>query len=198
MDKEKVNRLLELKQLYEAGILTEEEMISEKQKVLNLPDSDNSFPNHSNINTQEPALLNQNGSQASFEKITIHGYEGFFLINPNISIYSDGKYVGEVGRNEELELETDGDCLLKFSSGIRSASIRIRKGIDTHVFIYFNRFTGTLNVMKSGDSDYFTVSEKRNSITSNANIYSIILVVILLLIAWFLRNMYSEMTTLRF
>lgn len=198
MDKEKVNRLLELKQLYEAGILTEEEMINEKQKVLSLPDSDKSLPSHTNNNGQEPDILNLNGSQASFDKVTIHGYEGFFIINPNISIYSDGKYLGEVGRNEELEIETDDDCLLKFSSGIRSASIRIRKGIDTHVFIYINRFTGTLNVMKSGDSDYLTVSEKRDSITSNANIYSIILVVILLLIVWFLKSMYSEMTTFRF
>ena len=144
MDKEKVNRLLELKQLYEAGILTEEEMINEKQKVLSLPDSDKSLPSHTNNNGQEPDILNLNGSQASFDKVTIHGYEGFFIINPNISIYSDGKYLGEVGRNEELEIETDDDCLLKFSSGIRSASIRIRKGIDTHVFIYINRFTGTL------------------------------------------------------
>ena len=81
MDKEKVNRLLELKQLYEAGILSEEEMISEKQKVLSLPDYGKSLPNHTNINGQEPAIFNQNGSQASFEKITIHGYEGFFLVN---------------------------------------------------------------------------------------------------------------------
>ena len=196
MDKEKVDRLLELKQLYEAGILTEEEMISEKQKVLSLPDSDNSLPN--NTNGQDPVVLNQNVSQASFEKITIHGYKGFFVINPIISIYRDGKYVGEVGRNEDLNIQIGGDCLLKFSSGIRSASIRIRKGIDTHVFIYFNRFTGTLNVLKSGDSDYLVVSEKRNTITLNANIYWFILIVVLLLLLWFLRSMRSDMSTISF
>lgn len=193
MDKEKVDRLLELKQLYEADILTEEEMTNEKKKVLSIPDSDKSLPDITIDNSQKPVL-----SQPSFERITIHGYEGYFIINPNISIYSDGKYIGEVGRNEELEIETDGDCWLKFSSGIRSASIRIRKGIDTHVFLYINRFTGCLNVLKSGDSDYYTVSERRNKITTNANIFCIIIICVLLLIYWFLKSMYSDMFTLRF
>lgn len=197
MDKEKVDRLLELKQLLDAGILTEEEMNNEKKKVLSLPDSDKSLSNATMDNSQEPALSSQN-PQPTFEKITIHGYEGFYLIHPNISVYSDGKYIGEVGHNEELEIETDGDCLLKFVSGIKSESIRIRKGIDTHVFLYINRFTGGLNALKSGDSDYYSVEDKKNTITSNANIYTIIFVIVLFLLYWLLKSMLSDMSTIRF
>ena len=198
MNKEKIDKLMELKQLYEAGILTEEEMVNEKKKVLSTPDSDNSLPYQSNVYSQQPAISNHTVPKTSSNKVTIHGYEEFLVIHPNISIYSDGKYLGEVGRNEKIEIEIDSDCLLNFSTGLRSESVRIRKGIDTHVFIYFNRFTGTLNVMKAGESDYIAISEKKNSITSNANIYCIILVVILFLVYLYYKSMYSDFSTLKF
>ena len=68
MEKSSIDKLMELKQLYEAGILTKEEMEAEKAKILNSPTSHEEYPNN-----EIPPVENTESSFASPSNEEKHG-----------------------------------------------------------------------------------------------------------------------------
>lgn len=77
--------------------------------------------------------------------VVIHGYEEWFAVKSNISIYRDNEYLGEVGPAGRFSIEIERDCCLRFKCAFRSTTLNVRRGIDTDVYLSFNRFTGGLN-----------------------------------------------------
>ncbi len=81
MEKSNIEKLMELKQLYEAGILTKDEMEAEKQKILGQPHSDNtkseaeetvdnSTSDKEQFNTRDNDVAKDNGKLADDDVIT--------------------------------------------------------------------------------------------------------------------------------
>ena len=81
MEKSNIEKLMELKQLYEAGILTKDEMEAEKQKILGQPLSDNtkseaeetvdnSTSDKEQFNTRDNDVAKDNGKLADDDVIT--------------------------------------------------------------------------------------------------------------------------------
>ena len=77
--------------------------------------------------------------------IVIHGYTEVYAINPNVKVYVNGTFVGEVSRNGELPLNIAGPCQMKFSCSFRSTTINVDPQMCSDVWLSFNRLTGSLN-----------------------------------------------------
>ena len=129
--------------------------------------------------TEKPIVVNIQMPQIEKNYITIHGYDEWFIVNPTVSVYKDGVHSGTVGKHGQLKLELNEDCHLKFSCGFRSAKLNVAKGIDTHVFLYFNRFTGSLNALKSGNENLAQVARLKEKKSTNVTILSIFFVAFL-------------------
>ena len=114
--------------------------------------------------------------------VTIHGYDENFAVTPTISVYRDGVHLGEVGRHGLLKVKIDKDCSLKFSCAFRSASLFTKKGVDTHVLLSFDRFSGSLKAVKSSDSNLSSVAQKKEKDSTRSTMLSIVLIIILLII----------------
>lgn len=108
--------------------------------------------------------------------VTVHGYDERFAVNPSVSVYKDGVHSGEVARHGQIKVEIESNCTLKFTCGPRSTSLFINKGTDTHVLLSFDRLTGSLKAKKSGDSNLGTVAQEKEEESSNATMWSILLI----------------------
>ena len=81
MEKSQIDKLMELKQLYEQGILTKEEMEAEKQKILGTaietpkPDSSQNIEQQSHIEAKEPAKISVENTGNSF----FNKYKGYVI-----------------------------------------------------------------------------------------------------------------------
>ena len=117
--------------------------------------------------------------------VLIHGYEEIFSVSPNVDIYVGDKLVGEVSPASEFKLPITGDCELTFKSNTRSRKVQIRKGIDTHVFLSFDRFTGALKAYVSSDSNRDEVIKIKEHNASKALLNSVLLIVISAALALF-------------
>lgn len=120
--------------------------------------------------------------------VTIHGYDERFAVNPSVSVYKDGVYSGEVPRHGRLEIEIENNCTLKFSCGPRSSSIDINKGVDTHVLLSFDRFSGSLKAVKSDDRALSSVAIKKEKDSTKSTILSI-LIVVAFFVLWVLTQL---------
>lgn len=81
MEKSQIDKLMELKQLYEQGILTKEEMEAEKQKILGTaietpkPDSSQNIEQQSHIEAKGPAKISVENTGNSF----FNKYKGYVI-----------------------------------------------------------------------------------------------------------------------
>lgn len=115
--------------------------------------------------------------------VVVHGYEETFAVDVKVKVYKNDEYIGDVPAAGILKVPVDRDCDLKFKSTIRKASVHIRKGVDTNVYLSFDRFTGSLKAFTATDDNMETVKKQKEHSASKANLNSIILVVILLILA---------------
>ena len=115
---------------------------------------------------------------SSFNQVTIHGYEETFSVDTNVKIYKDGELVGEVAPASEFKLPIKRDCELTFKAGIRSRKVNIRKGIDTNVFLSFDRFSGSLKAFVSSDDNRETIVKVKEHNSSKALLNTILLILL--------------------
>lgn len=108
--------------------------------------------------------------------ITIHGYEEKFAVNVNVSIYKDGGYIGKVTPFETIKIPLETDCELGFKAGIRKCSINVERGVDTHVYLSFDRFTGKLKAYTANEDNKLDIRDEKRKNASKATFYSIILI----------------------
>lgn len=132
------------------------------------------------VMTENQQLVNKN-------YVIVHGYSELFAANPSVAIYKDSAKIGEVGRNAQTKIELADSCVLKFKCGVRSTSLDINKGVDTHVLLSFNRFTGQLKALKASDENFASVMEEKEKASGKATKMSIILMAVLFLL-WLLAK----------
>lgn len=115
--------------------------------------------------------------------VKIHGYEEHFAFNPIVKILKNGMPLGEVGHHQTFEVEIDEDCNFEFKCHIRSTAARVRNGVDTHVLLAFNRFSGTLSATTANDHNLEELRRVKKANAKNAIIRSVLLVLVMG-IAW--------------
>ncbi len=93
----------------------------------------------------------------------------------------------KVAPASEFKLPIDGDCELKFKANMRSRKVSIHKGIDAHVFLSFDRFTGSLKAFVANDSNTEVVKKMKDHNASKALLNSILLIVILVIICFLIK-----------
>ena len=122
------------------------------------------------------AAQEQTSEKTDSNYVTIHGYEETFAVDTNVKIYKNGELAGEVAPASKFKLPIDGDCELTFKASIRSAKVIIRKGIDTNVFLSFDRFSGKLKAYVSDDANRESVIKVKEHNSSKALLNSILLI----------------------
>ena len=90
-------------------------------------------------------------SETEFDSITIHGYTQIYALNTRIKIFIDGAYVDDIGRNETKKINIGNDCELRFINDTRSASVKVRKGLDTHVVLFAHSFLGHFSAVAADE-----------------------------------------------
>ena len=120
--------------------------------------------------------------------VTIHGYEETFAVDTNVKVFKNGELAGEVAPASKFKLPIDGDCELTFKASIRSAKVSIRKGIDTNVFLSFDRFSGKLKAYVSDDANRENVVKMKEHNSSKALLNSVLLIVICIVIYYLIRS----------
>jgi hypothetical protein len=108
--------------------------------------------------------------------VTIHGYEEHFAFSPSVKIFRNGAQVGEVGHHQNLKLEVEADCVLEFRASFRSARASIRKGIDTHILLSFDRFTGSLRAAVANDANLAEARKLKAGNATNAILRAVMLI----------------------
>lgn len=132
-----------------------------------------------NVSQQQTTVHNiSQNTNNSASVVVIHGYDEHFAVNPSVSVYKDGVYVGEVSRHGTLNVSIKKNCTLKFTCSIRSATVSITKGQDTHVLLSFDRFSGSLKAVKSGESNLNQVAQQKEKESSNATTMSIVFIAV--------------------
>lgn len=120
-------------------------------------------------------------SANSSSTIIVHGYEEWFLITSKIEIYIDNQLKGKVSRKEELSIEIDKDCAIKFKNGLRSKTVNIKKGVDTHVLLAIDRFSGKLKAMVANDDNLVQQLNLREQNSRIATIATIVLIALIMI-----------------
>ncbi len=123
-----------------------------------------------------------NGEKTDGNYVLIHGYEETFAVDTNVKIYKDGELVGEVAPASEFKLPVDSDCELTFKASIRSCKVQIRKGIDTNVFLSFDRFSGSLKAYVSSDNNREAVIKIKEHNSSKALLNSVLLIAFFIIV----------------
>lgn len=119
--------------------------------------------------------------------VVVHGYTEAFAINSKISVYRDNAYLGEIGPAGIFQVDITQDCTLKFKCGFRTRTIQIRKGIDTDVYLSFDRFSGSLKAYVAGANNKDSIIQQKQQKSSQATLYSIIFIVLLFLLYFLLK-----------
>lgn len=138
-----------------------------------------------------PSASSSAKNQSTTDEITIHGYSELFAVSPAVKVYKDGCLCGEVGHCGELKLALERDCHLKFKCMFRSSEVWVKKGEDTHVYLFFNRLTGSLNARKARDDNRQEVFAGKEKSATEATMLSFGLVLGLLAFALFLYIFFS-------
>lgn len=126
--------------------------------------------------------LNISNPRGLADSITIHGYSELFALSPSIKVYKDGRFCGQVAPHGRFKMALDNDCNLKFKSMFRSAEVSVKKGEDTHIFLWFNRLTGKLNAWKSRDDNWEEVCFNKERAALKATRIVIVLFVLFVVI----------------
>ena len=126
-----------------------------------------------------PDFGNEVNNDNNTDYVIVHGYEEIFAIDWYISLYQDGQCLGEVAPKFRYKIPIEHDCELKFKCWFRKRTIHIRKGIDTHIFLSFDRFTGSLKAYPASEDNIEDIERLKNKKASRATLYSIILFIIL-------------------
>lgn len=120
--------------------------------------------------------------------VTIHGYEETFAVDTDVKIYKDGELVGSVSPARTFQLKIDKDCELKFKASFRTRTVQIKKGIDTNVFLSFDRVSGSLKAYVSGDDNKQEIRSLKEHKSSQATLITIIIIALLFLFGYLLQH----------
>lgn len=118
--------------------------------------------------------------------LIVHGYEEWFAICPKIKIFKDEVLIGKVSRKGIFPIEIDKDCTLKFKNGLRNTLVNVKKGVDTHILLYVDRFTGAFKAMTANDDNLDLITNSKEQKSWNATIISMIFIAILIMLAIFM------------
>jgi uncharacterized OB-fold protein len=90
--------------------------------------------------------------------VTILGYKEAYAVNPSVKIFINDEKVGEVGHDEQISINVETSCTLKFKCTFRSAECNV-KGGDV-VLLSFDRVTGSLSaIVTDAENVQTTVAE---------------------------------------
>lgn len=117
-------------------------------------------------------------SNGDVDYVTVHGYTEAYALSMPVEIYKNGVYCGSVRNNLQVAIPIESDCTMKFKMSFRSAEVYIQKGVDTHVLLYTNRFTGSLKALKANDDNLEEVISKKDKSATGATIVSILFIVV--------------------
>ena len=128
-------------------------------------------------------------SEENFTSLTIHGSNEKYAVNPIFKVFRDENLIGEIGHKEVISIKIHSDCEIKFKLGFRTTKVRVRKGIDRHIFLSTNRFSGGINAIVSDDDNVNTIQSQIERGAKRNNFKTIIFILSLLLIAIYLQSL---------
>ncbi|WP_439564943.1 hypothetical protein [Microcella sp.] len=97
------------------------------------------------VGTRASSALDTNDGARPTE-VSVRGYREMFAVNPRVKVLWNEVPVGEVGRDESLQVNRQGKGVLKFKSSFRSAAIDVPAGAKVVVQLAWDRFSGKLIV----------------------------------------------------
>lgn len=127
-------------------------------------------------------------SEENFTSLTIHGSSEKYAVNPIFKVFRDGNLIGEIRHKEVISIKIHSDCEIKFRLGFRTTKVRVRKGIDRHIFLATNRFSGGISAFVSGDGNVNIIESQIERGAKRNNYKTIIFILSLLLIAIYLNS----------
>ena len=167
MTKSIIDKLMELKQLYEQGILTKEEMETEKQKILgsvsDAPKSESSqtIERQSHVEAKEPAKISVENTKDSF----FYKYKGYVFGIALLLVIACIIFVPRKATQPDMTAE---DSIPELKTFALKGMINNKIGFSMHLEYYGNEVEGTehydsqksdVNVSIKG-----TIDEKRHMI----------------------------------
>ena len=142
MTKSSIDKLMELKQLYEQGILTKEEMETEKQKILgattNVPKSEPShtIKQHSYVEAKEPAKISVENTEDSF----FYKYKGYVFGIALLLVIACMIFVPRKATQPDMAAE---DSIPELKTLALKGMINYRIGFSMNLEYYGNEVEGT-------------------------------------------------------
>lgn len=126
-------------------------------------------------------------------KITIHGYQEFFLINWGVKIYKNDEtnFLGKIGRDSTTFVDVEEGDTLIFKCSFRKVTLAIENGV-TDVFLQFDRFNGALKAFPANKESLITTKQLLDKGSSNANLKTILLILIPILIVLLIAILCSK------
>ena len=124
---------------------------------------------------------------AKVDNVLIHFLSEDDVTSMDLSIYKDREFVGKMSSACLFELPVEDDCELFFVVSGRGKScwnnkVRIRKGIDNHVFLSFGGAFGGLKVYTSNIDNAEEIYQRIDRDSSNNRLYVILVVVFIIVL----------------
>lgn len=77
--------------------------------------------------------------------VVIYGYTGWFLVKPNLKIYLNGKYIGDLSyKARSKEIQINEVSTIEIKCHIRSTEVRVFPEGHTEIYTEFDRATGSI------------------------------------------------------
>lgn len=119
--------------------------------------------------------------------ILIHLLSEDSILTCDLSIYKDREFVGKMSSGNVIEFPIEKDCELLFAFGRWNNKVKIRKGIDTHVYLCFKGTFGGLKVYTSNNENADEVFQQIDRDSSNTRLY-VILIIVFIIALYLLMN----------
>ena len=74
------------------------------------------------------------------DEVLVYGDETLNVFKGLIKIYKDDTLIGQMAPNTHFKIPVENDCVIKFKYKSVKCSVTIRKGIDTIIFLIYDRY----------------------------------------------------------
>lgn len=102
-------------------------------------------------NSQSMSSLSKSLGRTDSNSVRIHGYTQWYAITPKVDVLCENQVIASVAHNEVTTVYLACRCSLTFKCGIRDTTLFVTPGIDTDLYISFDRITGELLVTNSAE-----------------------------------------------
>lgn len=95
-------------------------------------------------------------------------------------MYKNGDYIGVIKKSEIMEVPVENPTttfLFKAAKGKFKLEGQIKKNVDTHIFLWSNRFWGGIFAEKSGETNALQVEKEKDMKARSATQKSFILLI---------------------